>query len=218
MSTFSYSLLPAVSSSFFQTIGNVAWRIDVARKGLSAGRKGRRTSFRERYAGGTIIGYPRLTNCTVNRPRFNEALSSSLLACRMENEKRNYPLVPDELSEFWIDGAEGGREREKVRDCSSFWSIPALQLIVGNRHCRRFVVIDSLAIDFSNNERIISIVKWNLERQERESINDFWRFFRYNFLEITVLPIKGNRCSLKKIILKSRAEIRKVSKFISSFS
>lgn len=99
---FSFCPRSPISSSplpplFFQTIGNVAWRIDVARKGLSAGRKGRRTSFRERYAGGTIIGYPRLTNCTVNRPRFNEALSSSLLACRMENEKRNYPLVPDEL-------------------------------------------------------------------------------------------------------------------------
>lgn len=115
MPTFSYFLLPASPLPlFFQTIGNVAWRIDVARKGLSAGRKGRRTSFRERYAGGTIIGYPRLTNCTVNRPRFNEALSSSLLACRTENEKRNYPLVPDELSSSGSMKREEGGESERL--------------------------------------------------------------------------------------------------------
>lgn len=109
------------------------------------GRKGRRTSFRERYAGGTIIGYPRLTNCTVNRPRFNEALSSSLLACRMENEKRNYPL-PDEPLRFcdrWsVRGGKGGGKGERAREIALFSSISALQPIDRfwkSTFCRRLV-------------------------------------------------------------------------------
>lgn len=200
MSTFSYSLLSPLSPPLFSKPSET-WRgVSTSRGkvcrpgGKDAGRRSARDTRAEQLS--DIHGW-QITRSTGHVLMKLYRAVCSRVGWKMKNETTpSCPMNSLNSGSMKRKERERGRENERLLFVliDSSFTIDHWKSTLSSFR-RNWFTCDWFFKQRANN--IDLKIEFGKTRKGIDR-NDFWRFFRYNFLEINVLPIKGNRCSLKK--------------------